>query len=104
MYTVVALHNLLDTYTHSKIYGFTGNLLLNIGPTSDGMIPPLYEERLLQIGQWLSVNGESIFNSTPWLNCQNDTQNPHLWYDPAPKIIFKLFKTNRKRVQIHIWF
>lgn len=56
-----------------------GNLLLNISPNSDGMIPPLHEERLLQIGQWLSVNGESIFNSQPWVKCQNDTQNPYLW-------------------------
>ncbi|VVC43120.1 Hypothetical protein CINCED_3A019106 [Cinara cedri] len=77
----------LDVYTIKKLIAqlvetvsFGGNLLLNIGPTSDGMIPPLYEERLLQIGQWLSVNGESIFNSKPWPNCQNDTQNPHLWY------------------------
>lgn len=55
--------------------------MLNISPTSDGMIPPLHEERLLQIGQWLSVNGESIYNSKPWPKCQNDTQNSQLWLD-----------------------
>lgn len=66
-------------YYIKKKHEFTGNLLLNISPTSDGMIPPLHEERLLQIGQWLSVNGESIFDSNPWSTCQNDTQHPHLW-------------------------
>eukprot|EP01121_Diplochlamys_sp_Union-15-3_P010181 TRINITY_DN2834_c0_g1_i4.p1 TRINITY_DN2834_c0_g1~~TRINITY_DN2834_c0_g1_i4.p1 ORF type:complete len:534 (+),score=91.57 TRINITY_DN2834_c0_g1_i4:29-1603(+) len=32
-----------------------GNLLLNVGPTSDGRIVPTFEERLLQIGEWLKV-------------------------------------------------
>ncbi|XP_050420462.1 alpha-L-fucosidase [Adelges cooleyi] len=59
---------------------FGGNLLLNVGPTSDGMIPPIFEERLLQIGQWLSINGASIFDTTPWPKCQNDTVDSNLWY------------------------
>lgn len=70
--------NVFQTIMYYK-FESTGNLLLNISPTSDGMIPPLHEERLLQIGQWLSVNGESIFDSKPWSNCQNDTRNSHLW-------------------------
>ncbi len=40
-----------------------GNLLLNVGPSADGKIPPLMEERLLQIGRWLAVNGEAIYGS-----------------------------------------
>ncbi len=40
-----------------------GNLLLNIGPAADGTIPPIQEERLLQIGAWLDVNGEAIYES-----------------------------------------
>lgn len=38
-----------------------GNLLLNIGPTADGRIPPIMEDRLLAIGRWLDVNGEAIY-------------------------------------------
>jgi alpha-L-fucosidase len=41
-----------------------GNLLLDIGPTADGHIPPIMQERLLQIGEWLNKNGESIYGTS----------------------------------------
>jgi alpha-L-fucosidase len=43
-----------------------GNLLLDIGPTADGRIPVIMQERLLQIGSWLKVNGEAIYETKPY--------------------------------------
>ncbi len=40
-----------------------GNFLLDIGPAGDGTIPPIMEQRLLEIGEWLRVNGEAIYGT-----------------------------------------
>ncbi|CAG2170874.1 unnamed protein product [Oppiella nova] len=56
-----------------------GNLLINAGPTHDGRITPIFEERLKQMGLWLKRNGEAIYGSKPWTH-QNDTITPDVWY------------------------
>lgn len=42
-----------------------GNYLLNVGPTAEGVIPQPSVERLLGMGEWLKVNGESIYGTQP---------------------------------------
>ena len=56
---------------------------MNVGPTKYGMITPVYQERLVDMGQWLQVNGEGIYASHPW-QYQNDTANPDVWWVAPP--------------------
>lgn len=53
-----------------------GNLLLNVGPTSEGLIPDSSIVRLKQIGRWMQKNGESVYGTSaspffklPWGRC-----------------------------------
>lgn len=43
-----------------------GTLLLNVGPKADGTIPAEEKKILLEIGKWLKVNGEAIYDSKVW--------------------------------------
>ena len=47
----------------TRCAGGGGNYLLCIGPAADGAIPVIMQERLLQIGEWLKVNGDAIYGS-----------------------------------------
>jgi alpha-L-fucosidase len=41
-----------------------GNYLLNVGPTSEGLIPQASVDRLQEVGRWMKVNGEAIYATT----------------------------------------
>lgn len=59
-------------------FSYGGNILINIGPTSDGRLPPIMEERLLELGVWLNVFGEAIYKTKPW-KYQSDTLAKKVW-------------------------
>lgn len=54
------IHQLVD------IVSKNGNLLVNIGPRSDGTIPEQVQAILRDIGSWLKVNGEAIYGTRAW--------------------------------------
>ena len=43
-----------------------GGMTLNVGPAADGKIPLLQQERLLDLGKWLDINGEAIYGTRPY--------------------------------------
>ena len=42
-----------------------GNYLLNVGPTSEGLIPQPSLDCLAQIGAWMKINGTAIYGTGP---------------------------------------
>src|ERR1019366_5773338 len=56
--TETILRNLVDIASKG------GNYLLNVGPTSEGLIPGPSIERLKEVGAWMKVNGEAIYGTT----------------------------------------
>jgi alpha-L-fucosidase len=79
------IEQLLTTLAETVSCG--GNLLMNVGPTHDGRIVPIFEERLRQMGEWLGVNGEAIYSSVPWVH-QNDTTTPGVWYTSKEDTVY----------------
>jgi len=82
----------------SDISSKGGNYLLNVGPTSEGIIPQPEVDRLQAIGRWLKTNGEAIYateagpyvDPLPWGRVTQKTQPDgattlyvHVWEWPA---------------------
>jgi alpha-L-fucosidase len=76
----------LETYLTSeelikhfaRLVAAGGGLTINVGPSADGKIPLLQQERLLDLGKWIKVNEEAIYGSRPFETVyqnQNKTTN-----------------------------
>ena len=67
----VLIYNLVD------IAAKGGNYLLNVGPTAEGLIPEPSVERLREMGDWMDVNADVIYNSG---SLEDYKEGDHLYY------------------------
>ena len=65
-----------------------GNFLLNVGPQPDGQIQPEFQQRLRAIGDWLTMNGDSIYGTT---------------YGPVQGVASLRTTANDKSIFVHIF-
>jgi alpha-L-fucosidase len=65
-----------------------GNLLLNVGPTAEGIIPDPSVERLQAMGRWLNVNGESIYGVEP---------------SPVDRPVWGRYTAKDNRIYVHVF-
>ncbi len=105
-------------HTLADIVAKGGNFLLNVAPTAEGDFEDAAYERLKEIGEWMKINGEAIYNSHPiepykegkvcltqlddktiyaiYLAEENENVLPE-------KIVFKNFNPNEKKGNSFAW-
>ena len=77
-----------------------GNLLLNIGPTADGLIPVIMQERLLAVGKWLSVNGEAIYGTVAWEKRPRDMKKKRVYFTKKGANIYAIVFGSAEKIVV----
>lgn len=90
------IHELIDIVSRG------GNLLLNIGPMADGTIPVMMQERLLDIGKWLKVNGEAIYGTRKYADKGQKSGDQEVYFTVKQKALYGIFTKWRKNIKIKL--
>jgi alpha-L-fucosidase len=72
-----------------------GNFMLNIGPKSNGEVPYEISQRMLELGTWLDVNGESVYGAEAF----DLPKDQHDW----GKVTYKPGLDGKHRLYLHIF-
>jgi len=100
----------LDDYNSSQelivemidIVSRGGNLLLNVGPTADGRIPVIMQERLMDIGNWLAVNGEAIYGSTKHKTSSQINHGHQIYFTAKEEAIYGIFTQWKPQLEFEL--
>lgn len=79
------IHELVDIVSRG------GNLLLNVGPTADGRIPVIMQQRLVDMGEWLEVNGEAIYGTRKRGIISQENEDQILYFTTKAGSIYCMF-------------
>lgn len=90
------VHELVDIVSRG------GNLLLNVGPTADGRIPVIMQQRLVDIGAWMEVNGEAIYESRKREVSYQINGEQKLYFTTKTGSLFCLFDQWNKKMTINL--
>ncbi len=87
--TTTLLHSLINNVS------LNGNFMLNIGPRANGDVPFEISQRLREMGDWLAVNGESIYGSHAF----DLVKDQHDW----GKITYKKYPDGKTKLYLHVY-
>lgn len=87
--TTTLLHSLINNVS------LNGNFMLNIGPRANGDVPYEISQRLIEMGEWLSVNGEAVYNSQAF----DLVKDQHDW----GKITCKKQEDGKTKLYLHVY-
>ena len=90
------IHELIDIVSRG------GNLLLNVGPTADGRIPVIMQERLMDIGRWLEVNGEAIYETRKSPIPKQERTSQEVYFTSKDKELFCIFTQWTDSIEIKL--
>jgi alpha-L-fucosidase len=71
-----------------------GTLLLNLSPKADGTIPAEQKKTLLEVGKWLSINGEAIYDTHNWIKFGEESTSPKLRFTVKGDALFAIIVGN----------
>jgi alpha-L-fucosidase len=82
---------LIKNLVHNASFG--GNYQLNVGPTGDGLFQPAAIKRLREIGNWMRVNAQSIYNT------QAGPYRQQTWGTST----IRNLSNNESELYLHLW-
>jgi alpha-L-fucosidase len=84
---VISTKEFIDMFV--RIVSENGNLLLIVNLDGKGAMPDYIKDRLVDIGKWLKINGEAIYETKPWL-VSHEGENLRFTQSKDGKIVYAI--------------